>query len=43
MTQAAPMPKLCTVKNFLKVSTRAEVVEEGAKVSQNYHVVIVLM
>ena len=30
-------------KKILKISTRAEVVEEGAKVSQNYHAVIVLM
>ena len=36
-------PKLCNVKLILKMSTRAGVVEEGAKVSRNYHVVIVFM
>ena len=35
--------KLCSVKNDVKNEYGAEVVEEGAKVSQNYHVVIVFM
>jgi len=31
------------IQLILKMSTRAVVVEEGAKVSRNYHVVIVFM